>query len=395
MNNNKLYEYKNLSRTAPIYYSGNLSVITNDDVHHDITSPVNKLTGSNDSVSSLTFIGANTLSGSTGKVKFNISFKAHKDMFAAGSRKIFGIDGLIAIESSGDLLRVNKLYNNTFFYISKEYLVNSGFNNFTITGDGVDIKLDINNHIWTVNTDIIEAESYIRYSGFADDTSYLTIPQFYTNNMSSFTQKVKFNIQSGIDYGNNHIGIIDSGLNGGGSNTSTRLTHSYYNGERRLTVRMSTSGSQSYYFTIVGSEALPLDTEIIGQLKYSSSTGYQLSHSNDGGATWIIDGTNSTTNRPYSAAGITPFMVGENVGSGDAFVFRGYIDLVGTKFTRNDMIVFDGIKAVQGIDYDVVGTPTKTEYIERYPNLNIGALRTYHYSWMNLKDINAVLIEER
>ena len=43
----KLFMYKDLTQTAPFEYGGDLSIILMDDTKHDITTPVNKLTGSN------------------------------------------------------------------------------------------------------------------------------------------------------------------------------------------------------------------------------------------------------------------------------------------------------------------------------------------------------------
>ena len=63
------YQYKDLVKTAATFYSGELAVVTTDDTHYNVVSPVNYLIlDTNYSEASETFIIADTLSGASDEI---------------------------------------------------------------------------------------------------------------------------------------------------------------------------------------------------------------------------------------------------------------------------------------------------------------------------------------
>lgn len=64
MQYNKLYQYSELTKQSANYYSGKLGVITDDETHYNVVSPVNKLVlDENYSVAGEDFVKEDTLSG--------------------------------------------------------------------------------------------------------------------------------------------------------------------------------------------------------------------------------------------------------------------------------------------------------------------------------------------
>lgn len=178
------------------------------------------------------------------------------------------------------------------------------------------------------------------YSGFSDN-NYISIPVFYTNDMTSFEETVAFSAANTIANGQ---GILDTGTAG----TTTRLT---LTSEGYFRFRVSSDGGSSYFVDITGSTPIELNTKIYVNVAYDSTSGYTLKHSYDN-ATWITDGTSSSTTRPTVYSN-NNFRLGRNNAAG--FPLTGNIYLAETLFKLNGNTVFNGATAVAGTDYTVVG----------------------------------------
>jgi hypothetical protein len=180
------------------------------------------------------------------------------------------------------------------------------------------------------------------YSGFSD-SNYITIPNIYTSDMTSFYQQVCFSVSN---FGISNQALIDTQ----NQETSIRLTISQ---EGYLRFRRSSTGEQSYDIDIIGNTLLDLNQETYAVLEYNNSTGYTLKHSTDG-ENWIIDGTSAVTTVPYIAGSNAKFYLGDNVASG--YSLSGSINISETVFKVNGTTVFNGATAVAGTDYTIVGT---------------------------------------
>lgn len=195
----------------------------------------------------------------------------------------------------------------------------------------------------STDTDITTVAERGQYSGFSDD-NYISIPVFYTNDMTSFEETVAF---SASNISANNQGILDTGTTG----TTTRLT---LTSDGYLRFRVSSDGGYNYFVDITGSTPIELNTKIYGNVAYDSTSGYTLKHSYDN-ATWITDGTSSATTRPTVYSN-NNFRLGRNNAAG--YPLTGDIYLAETLFKLNGNTVFNGDTAVAGTDYTVVGTLT-------------------------------------
>lgn len=312
-------------------------------------------------------------------MKFKYAFKAHSSLFNHGTHYITSIPGLMTFRAQNGMLNAfaDVKLDKKDVYISSEHLVSDGWNDISLDGNGETIKLTVNGHVFTL-LDIINKS--IVYSGFSD-SNYITTPQIFTSDMTSFELQTVINVTS---ITTENAGIIDTPQPSG---VSIRLT---VTNTGMLRFRVSSSGTTSYPVDLQGSQALPINKNITVNISYGDTTGYTLKHLVQGDVDWIIDAQTSNTTKPY-AADSSNFILGDNVTSG--YYLPGSIDIAKTYFKRDGNLVFNGETAVEGTDYTVNGTPTRTE-TGVYPTFNLGKLNTYANSWLVLKDIQAIKIEE-
>lgn len=194
---------------------------------------------------------------------------------------------------------------------------------------------------------VINTEKKI-YTGFSN-SAYILIPVFYTADMTSFSETIKFDVTGTTK---NNTGLIDAGTADGGTGYCTRLT---IESDKCLRFRMTTAGTTTYAVNIKGTTAVTADTWCYARVTYDSSTGYTLEHSYDK-TTWISDGTSSVTDRPYIIAD-NKFCLGDFSGNGTNYL-NGHINIGETEFTLNENVVFNGATAMEGTDYTLVGSIT-------------------------------------
>lgn len=313
-------------------------------------------------------------------MKFKYAFKAHSSLFNHGTHYITSIPGLMTFRAQNGMLNAftDAELDKKDVYISSENLVSEGWNTISLDGDGEAVKLTVNGHVFTLS-DIINKS--ITYSGFSD-SNYITTPQIFTSDMTSFEIQTVLNITS---ISTDTAGIIDTPQP---SDVSIRLTIA---SSGVLYFRVSSDGTTgSYPVSLQGSQTLPINTNISVNVAYSDTTGYTLKHLVQGDTNWIIDAQTSDTTKPH-ISGASNFILGDNVVSG-AYL-PGSIDVAKTYFKRDGNLVFNGLTAIEGTDYTVNGTLTRTD-TGAYPTFKLGKLNTYSNSWLVLKDIQAIKIEE-
>ena len=313
-------------------------------------------------------------------MKFKYAFKAHSSLFNHGTHYITSIPGLMTFRAQNGMLNAftDADLNKKDVYISSEYLVSDGWNDISLDGNGETIKLTVNGHVFTLFN--ITNKSSV-YSGFSD-SNRITTPQIFTSDMTSFELQTVINVTS---ITTDNAGIIDTPQP---PDKSTRLT---VTSTGMLRFRVSSDGTfNSYPVDLQGSQALPINKNITVNTAYSDTTGYTLKHLVQGDVDWIIDAQTSNTTKPY-VAGASNFILGDNAASG--YYLPGSIDIAKTYFKRDGNLVFNGVTAVEGTDYTINGTLTHTEK-GFYPTFNLGKLTTYANSWLVLKDIQAIKIEE-
>ena len=313
-------------------------------------------------------------------MKFKYAFKAHSSLFNHGTHYITSIPGLMTFRAQNGMLNAftDAKLNKKDVYISSEHLMSDGWNDISLDGDSETIKLTVNGRVFTL-CDIINKS--IPYSGFSD-SNYITTPQIFTSDMKSFEIQTVINVTS---TSTDNAGIIDTPQP---SDVSIRFTVA---SGGMLYFRVSSDGTtNSYPVALQGSQTLPINTNISVNVAYSDTTGYTLKHLVQGDTNWIIDAQTSDTTKPY-ISGASNFILGDNVVEGS--YLPGSIDIAKTYFKRDGNLVFNGVTAVEGTDYTINGTLTHTKK-GFYPTFNLGKLTTYANSWLVLKDIQAIKIEE-
>lgn len=104
-----------------------------------------------------------------------------------------------------------------------------------------------------------------------------------------------------------------------------------------LRFRMVAAGSGSTTVDINGSQAVPINTDILVYIGFTNNAypnlnngTYTLKHSIDGGSTWITDGIQNTTQCPWI---LTRYQVGNNAAN---IPLQGYVDLCATYVNVTD-----------------------------------------------------------
>ena len=383
MENLKLYQYKDLAKVDSFTYNGKLATELIDDSRYNISSPVNTTENVEEVTDSV--ILTDTLSNKSGQLKFSFSFKVHSDLLSNGTKFVCGIPGLMEVKTEDNVLAFLFGFDGspTWKYCKPNNLI-IGWNNISLVGNGSTITLIINDNSY----DLILGHYTKRiYSGFSDSNNII-IPEFFTSNMASFSLQTKINLQSAT--GINNAGIIDTGINNSGTNsTSIRLTVTT---DGYLRFRVSSGGSQSYVIDITGSTLLPDLQSILVRVIYSSTSGYILEHSLDNGSSWIPDGQSSLTTRPYPSATEKYFCLGDNIATG--YTLNGSLDLASTIFTLNGSEVFNGGTAIEGTDFTISGSLNVETAGGLYPDLITTQELYTKQSWLYLKDIEAINVDE-
>lgn len=143
-------------------------------------------------------------------------------------------------------------------------------------------------------------------------------------------------------------GIIDS-TQTSSTLVGIRLTTSNSNTVR---LRVSTQGGTTYPVDITGSTTLTVGTKYYIKATYNSSTGYALYTSTDG-STWTTEGTSSETTKPYIDS------VGHYFGDNSA----SNLYLTGSIYLEDTYVEVDGVKT-----WEAVKTVDKTYVTNKVAN---------------------------
>lgn len=147
----KQYQYKDVSKTGPVTYSGELALDLVDGTSYAISTPVN--TAENYTSNSEVVVVSNSLDNKTGKIKFSLAFDINKELVGIGTKKILHIPGLVNIYSESGYIKFvfEFTWSNmgvVYSYSSEQLL--DGWNTISLTGDGIKIVLSINNTEFTL-----------------------------------------------------------------------------------------------------------------------------------------------------------------------------------------------------------------------------------------------------
>lgn len=403
---NKLYQYKDITKSGPVEYSGTLALKLLDDTQYNVSTPVNKAINYQENKDVI--ILNNTLdSTSSSTMKFNLSFKVNKDVIGVGTRNILDFLGLLSVKSENNTMWFKFYYEDApaWKYINASELVD-GWNNVALVGDGVKITLTVNSTVHTI-LDSSVLPTYDWISGFSDAAFIRPNALMYSLSNSgeflTFEHTIKIRINK---FGVSDQGILDASTIRQGTGAYIHSIRWTITSSGYIHYRISTDSTETYPVNITGNQVLPLNTDIICKATYNKNTGYQVQHSVDNGASWITDGTSTVTTPPYKSPGDLDLIsqwggrLGRNASSG--YVLQGDIDLAHTVFKYNGVTQFDGATATQVVEISPYATenvywlsPLLTRKTDRqtYPSLSIGTLKTYQ-SWIYLKDIEAVKIAD-
>lgn len=403
---NKLYQYKDITKSGPVEYSGTLALKLLDDTQYNVGTPVNKAINYQENKDVI--ILNNTLdSTSSSTMKFNLSFKVNKDVIGVGTRNIIDFPGLLSVKSENNTLWFKFYYEDApaWKYINASELVD-GWNSVALVGDGVKITLTVNSTVHTV-LDSSVLPTYDWVSGFSDAAFILPNALMYAQPNSAefftFEHTIKIRINK---FGVSNQGILDACVTRESTGAYIHSIRWSITSSGYIHYRISTDSTETYPVDITGNQVLPLNTEVICRATYDKNTGYQVQHSIDNGTSWITDGTSTVTAAPYrfqdNELSYWAGRLGRNAASGS--VLQGDIDLAHTVFKYNGVTQFDGATAKQDVDIFHISqstenacwlSPLLTRKTDRqtYPSLSIGTLKTYQ-SWIYLKDIEAEKVED-
>ena len=175
MEYSKLYQYKDVTKVSSFDYSGNLAIKTKEDSQYDVSSPVN--TAENYSINEDVIVINNTLNNEE-SMKFNFNFKVNKSAINIGTRNILDFPGFLSVKSENNTLWFKFYYEDTpvWKYINASELVDD-WNNVSLVGDGVKVKLTVNSTVHTV-LDSSLTKTITVYSGFSSSNSIILAHDF-------------------------------------------------------------------------------------------------------------------------------------------------------------------------------------------------------------------------
>lgn len=373
MQYNKIYQYKDITKSGPVEYSGTLALKLLDDTQYNVSTPVNKAINYQENKDVI--ILNNTLdSTSSSTMKFNLSFKVNKDVIGVGTRNILDFPGLLSVKSENNTLWFKFYYEDApaWKYVNASELVD-GWNNVALVGDGVKVTLTVNSTVRTV-LDSSLTKTITVYSGFSSSNSIVLAQNFpqvescdiivrATSNDVSSTGVLLAKYQSSEQYfsvrgATQKPGYYVGGWTDGVTPIETKKTYWY---------RVISSAGSAFKYYILPDNEYSIDT-LLG----ISAWTYQCEIS-----------TNIFSN--------SKFAIGYNSSASSEY-WKGTISKV--HITINGSLFFDSDTAIEGTDFVNNGcTITKDTIGPVYPSLSIGTLKTYQ-SWLYLKNIEAVKIAD-
>lgn len=374
---NKLYQYKDITKSGPVEYSGTLALKLLDDTQYNVSTPVNKAINYQENKDVI--ILNNTLdSTSSSTMKFNLSFKVNKNVIGVGTRNILDFPGLLSVKSENNTLWFKFYYEDapSWKYVNASELVD-GWNNVALVGDGVKVKLTVNSTVHTVLDSSLKT-AYVTYKGgqykylqmnetaplaTADSWEIQIIFKCYKSGSASYP--CIFGYSGGSDY------KAPSLINEGGS----------------YRLYMSSTGN-SWDLNTGNTGFIPEDGKTYDIVAGFTGTQYYVKWRLFGTEEWTGNWTLESTTKVY--CGVPFYWLNLSL-NGYNYYNAGELYMSNTKIIVNGAVWFDGAGDTGFINTDCI----RNEITEGpvYPSLSLGTLKTYQ-SWLYLKDIEAVKIAD-
>ena len=377
MQYNKIYQYKDITKSGPVEYSGTLALKLLDDTQYNVSTPVNKAINYQENKDVI--ILNNTLdSTSSSTMKFNLSFKVNKNVIGVGTRNILDFPGLLSVKSENNTLWFKFYYEDapSWKYVNASELVD-GWNNVALVGDGVKVKLTVNSTVHTVLDSSLKT-AYVTYKGgqykylqmnetaplaTADSWEIQIIFKCYKSGSASYP--CIFGYSGGSDY------KAPSLINEGGS----------------YRLYMSSTGN-SWDLNTGNTGFIPEDGKTYDIVAGFTGTQYYVKWRLFGTEEWTGNWTLESTTKVY--CGVPFYWLNLSL-NGYNYYNAGELYMSNTKIIVNGAVWFDGAGDTGFINTDCI----RNEITEGpvYPSLSLGTLKTYQ-SWLYLKDIEAVKIAD-
>ena len=380
MEYNKLYQYKDVARQAPLSYSGTLAVeLANaEESKINVFTPVNK--AENYAASEDVIILQNTLENEGDTMRFNFSFKVNRAAIGAGTQYLVEMPGLVKVKSEDNKLWFYFPWENIprWKYLNATELVD-GWNTILLSCDGVKMKLSANGteHI-LIDTTL--SKNQVGYIGGQNKDIVL-------DNTAPISTADSWEINTVLQWKDN-----------GSASYPTIFAYSGTT-DNASPVLLKEGGSIKMYLSSTGS-SWDLNTENTGWVPEAgkiyaiaagfTGTEYYVKWKEYGAKEWAGQWTKASTTKAYCA---TPFVF-LNAGLNPYNYYNAsMLWLTETNTIINGEKWFDGSQAVAtntGFTNNGCGIYSFTEG-PVIPKIMTGKLKVYQ-SWMNIKDIEAVKI---
>ena len=380
MEYNKLYQYKDVARQAPLSYSGTLAVeLANaEESKINVFTPVNK--AENYAASEDVIILQNTLENEGDTMRFNFSFKVNRAAIGAGTQYLVEMPGLVKVKSEDNKLWFYFPWENIprWKYLNATELVD-GWNTILLSCDGVKIKLSANGteHI-LIDTTL--SKNQVGYIGGQNKDIVL-------DNTAPISTADSWEINTVLQWKDN-----------GSASYPTIFAYSGTT-DNASPVLLKEGGSIKMYLSSTGS-SWDLNTENTGWVPEAgkiyaiaagfTGTEYYIKWKEYGAKEWAGQWTKASTTKAYCA---TPFVF-LNAGLNPYNYYNAsMLWLTETNTIINGEKWFDGSQAVAtntGFTNNGCGIYSFTEG-PVIPKIMTGKLKV-HQSWLNIKDIEAVKI---
>ena len=373
MEYSKLYQYKDVTKVSSFDYSGNLVIKTKEDNQYDVSSPVN--TAENYSINEDVIVINNTLNNEE-SMKFNFNFKVNKSAINIGTRNILDFPGFLSVKSENNTLWFKFYYEDapSWKYINASELID-GWNNVTLVGDGVKVKLTVNSTVHTILDSSLKT-TYVTYKG--GRYKYLQM-----NETAPLATADSWEIQTTYTYhksGSAGQATI-FGYSGGSDYRAPTLTI------ENATCKLLMSSTASGWNLADADTGFKLkDGKTYDIVVGFTGTQYYVKWRLFGIEEWTGNWTLDSTTKVYCSV---PFYW-LNLSLNDYNYYNaGELYMSNTKIIVNNTVWFDGAGDTGFINTDCIRNEITVGPV--YPSLSIGTLKTYQ-SWIYLKDIEAVKI---
>ena len=380
MEYNKLYQYKDVARQAPLSYSGTLAVeLANaEESKINVFTPVNK--AENYAASEDVIILQNTLENEGDTMRFNFSFKVNRAAIGAGTQYLVEMPGLVKVKSEDNKLWFYFPWENIprWKYLNATELVD-GWNTILLTCDGVKMKL-LANGTEHILIDTTLSKNQVGYIGGQNKDILL-------DNTAPISTADSWEINTVLQWKDN------------GSASYPAIFAYSGTTDNASPVLLKEGGSIKMYLSATGS-SWDLNTENTGWVPEAgkiyaiaagfTGTKYYVKWKEYGAKEWAGQWTKASTTKAYCA---TPFVF-LNAGLNPYNYYNAsMLWLTETNTIINGEKWFDGSQAVAtntGFTNNGCGIYSFTEG-PVIPKIMTGKLKVYQ-SWMNIKDIEAVKI---